>query len=158
MSGILTLKSKRTYESAVHGIANSGSLRALRKKVQLIHRPQLPLLGPKIKMLSGPRYDKKFASWALPFLGADASVVRMGQQLSEALRMHPEKSRPVNQLFPVQFSAYFGASSFMSMVGLIIFGSAMTFFSKYEWGRRLLLNYPGLFSFGKFFVFNSCDA
>ncbi|KAJ1564867.1 hypothetical protein HK405_013756, partial [Cladochytrium tenue] len=127
-----------TYESAVHGVANAGALRDLRRRAA---RPPLPTLGPKLPLYPGARFAREFLSWVVPFAGADASVVRMGQQISAAARFH----RP---LFPVQFSAYFGVSGIFYLAGLMFFGQSLSFLSRYGWGRRLLLAAPGFFSFG----------
>ncbi|KAI9324838.1 Saccharopine dehydrogenase-domain-containing protein [Zopfochytrium polystomum] len=127
-----------TYESAVHGVANAAMLRNIRKQVK---RPALPILGPKLKLLGGAQFSRAFASWIVPFIGADASVVRMGQQITEVLRQRAT-AKPVHSLFPVQFAAYLGVSGLMSVVGLAIFGTALTFLTKYRWGKALLLRYP----------------
>ncbi|KAJ3191052.1 hypothetical protein HK101_008136 [Irineochytrium annulatum] len=135
-----------TYESAVYGIANADELRKVRK---LTKREKVVTIGPKMKILNSPRFDKFAYKWVLPFIGADASVVRMGQQLSESLRLAGYK-RPVLSLQPVQFAAYLGVQSRLSLVGMIIFGGFLTFLSRFSLGRYLLLKYPGFFSFGQF--------
>ncbi|KAJ3212277.1 hypothetical protein HDU67_003938, partial [Dinochytrium kinnereticum] len=135
-----------TYESAVYGLANAAELRKIRKQ---IHRPQVPQLGPKLRILGGARFDKFIGKWVIPFIGADASVVRMGQQLSESLRL-AGYSRPPYSLHPVQFAAYMGLKSSISLLGITLFGAYLNFFSRFEFGRYLLLKFPGVFSFGFF--------
>ncbi|KAJ3317530.1 hypothetical protein HDU76_001146 [Blyttiomyces sp. JEL0837] len=144
-----------TYESAVMGIANANELRKLRK---LVSRPALNTIGKKLQVKNGARYDKFVHSWVVPFLGADASVVRMGQQLSEALRLNSHYARAVHSIHPVQFAAYMKSQSLFYVAGMILFGSFMTFFSKYSWGRYLLLKFPGFFSFGVFSKKGPTDA
>ncbi|KAJ3117416.1 hypothetical protein HDU96_006797 [Phlyctochytrium bullatum] len=135
-----------TYESAVHGVANANELRKIRKQIR---RPNFPTIGPKLKLLSGAKFDSFIHKWIIPFIGADASVVRMGQQLSEGLRSS-SYARPVHSLHPVQFGAYFGLKSAVSLVGITLFGAFLGVLSKYKFGRYLLLRFPGFFSFGFF--------
>ncbi|KAI8851739.1 CG2604-like protein [Chytridium lagenaria] len=136
-----------TYESAVHGVANAEELRKIRKQIK---RPTVPQFGAKLRILPGARFDKFIKKWVIPFIGADASVVRMGQQLSESLRTSTITARPVHSLHPVQFAAYMGLKSSLSLVGISVFGAFLTFFLVFRLGRYLLLKFPGFFSFGFF--------
>ncbi|KAJ3109161.1 hypothetical protein HDU97_008560 [Phlyctochytrium planicorne] len=135
-----------TFESAVHGVANADELRKIRKQIK---RPTVPSIGPKLKLHPGARFDKFFGKWVIPFIGADASVVRMGQQVSESLRL-AGYSRQAYSLHPVQFAAYFGMKNSISLAGILIFGGFLSLLSRYSWGRYLLLKFPGFFSFGFF--------
>lgn len=79
-----------TFESAVHGFGAQDELRALRRRFNGVHPdvpplPALPLVGPKPRRRDGLFWDERVRSYALPFVGADASVVRRTLRADVAL-------------------------------------------------------------------------
>lgn len=51
---------------------------------------------------------------------------------------------------PVRYSAFFCVRSRTNLLLVIIYGSIFRFLALRSWGRRLLLAFPGLFSWGIF--------
>uniref|UniRef100_A0A8C5P6K3 Saccharopine dehydrogenase n=1 Tax=Leptobrachium leishanense TaxID=445787 RepID=A0A8C5P6K3_9ANUR len=145
VESILTFKSgplgtcihNGTWQSAIHGIADQGNLKKLRK--QLAYKP-LPVVGRKLKRRSALSYSGEVEQYTIPFLGADASVVKRSQRyLHEYL-----------QETPVQYSAYAAVGGLFSAVKLIFAGLLFAIFTKFCCGRNLLIKFPRFFSFGYF--------
>ncbi|KAF1376320.1 hypothetical protein PFLUV_G00210280 [Perca fluviatilis] len=126
-----------TWQAAVHGFADSKSLRQLRKK--LGHKP-LPVVGAKIRKRSFVFFSKEIEQYAIPFMGSDPSVVKRTQRF-----LHEEE-----QQSPVQYSAYVGIGGLLSVVKLFCGGLIFWFMVKFSLGRKLLTMFPSLFSFGLF--------
>uniref|UniRef100_A0A1B8XX15 Saccharopine dehydrogenase-like oxidoreductase n=1 Tax=Xenopus tropicalis TaxID=8364 RepID=A0A1B8XX15_XENTR len=126
-----------TWQSAIHGIADQGNLRKLRK--QLAYKP-LPVVGKKIKRRGTVCYSNELKEYAIPFLGADASVVKRTQRyLYENL-----------QESPVQYAAYVSVGGLTSVIKLMFAGLLFLLFTKFSCGRKLLIKFPKFFSFGYF--------
>uniref|UniRef100_A0A8C7L9T1 Saccharopine dehydrogenase-like oxidoreductase n=1 Tax=Oncorhynchus kisutch TaxID=8019 RepID=A0A8C7L9T1_ONCKI len=122
-----------TWQSAIYGFADSGSLRKLRKKFG--HQP-LPVVGATVKK----RYCKEIDQYAIPFMGSDPSVVRRSQRfLYEG-----------HQELPVQYSAYVGVGGVWSLIKMFCGGLLFWFLGKFGLGRKLLITFPEFFSFGVF--------
>uniref|UniRef100_A0A8K9XCT0 Saccharopine dehydrogenase-like oxidoreductase n=1 Tax=Oncorhynchus mykiss TaxID=8022 RepID=A0A8K9XCT0_ONCMY len=126
-----------TWQSAIYGFADSGSLRKLRKKFG--HQP-LPVVGATVKK----RYDVQTVceidQYAIPFMGSDPSVVRRSQRfLYEG-----------HQELPVQYSAYVGVGGVWSLIKMFCGGLLFWFLGKFGLGRKLLITFPEFFSFGVF--------
>ncbi len=77
----------------------------------------------------------------LKFIGADASVVRASQRYLVASKS------PVT---PIQFAVYVTFQKLFRIVPLFFGGLLLYTLSKWQWGRKLLIKYPELFSFGWF--------
>ncbi|XP_040920320.1 saccharopine dehydrogenase-like oxidoreductase isoform X2 [Toxotes jaculatrix] len=120
-----------TWQSAVYGFADSGSLHQLRKKFG--HRP-LPVVGAKVKK------SKEIEQYAIPFMGSDPSVVKRTQRF-----LYEEEHQS-----PVQYSAYVGVGGLFSIVKLFCGGLLFWFMVKFGLGRKLLTTFPRFFSFGLF--------
>ncbi|NP_001086196.1 saccharopine dehydrogenase (putative) L homeolog [Xenopus laevis] len=126
-----------TWQSAIHGIADQGNLRKLRK--QFAYKP-LPVVGRKIKRRGAVFYSNELKEYAIPFLGADSAVVRRTQRyLHETL-----------QESPVQYAAYVAVGGITSVIKLMFAGILFLLFTKFSCGRNLLIKFPKLFSFGYF--------
>ncbi|CAG9122732.1 unnamed protein product [Plutella xylostella] len=122
-----------TWESLVYSLAHSGELSALRKQ---LFPTKLPAFKPRLE--ARPRVHKHESKWCLPFPGADNSIVYRTQRYFYETK----------QQRPVQFKAYISMNSLATTILLIlnaVFVSAMT---SWGWSRKLLLNYPRLFSMG----------
>ncbi|KAM4771943.1 saccharopine dehydrogenase-like oxidoreductase [Rhinophrynus dorsalis] len=126
-----------TWQSAVHGVADQDNLRKLRK--QLGYKP-LPVVGQKLRRRGAVFYSNEIKEYAIPFLGADTSVVKRTQRyLHENLKESP-----------VQYSAYAAVGGLTSVIKLMFAGFLFLLFTKFSCGRKLLIKYPKFFSFGYF--------
>ncbi|XP_063773857.1 saccharopine dehydrogenase-like oxidoreductase [Pseudophryne corroboree] len=126
-----------TWQSAIHGIADQGNLRKLRKQLAL--KP-LPVVGKKLKRRGAAFYSDEVKQYAIPFLGADAAVVRRTQRyLHDSL-----------QETPVQYAAYVSVGGVMSVIKMMFAGLLFLLFTKFSVMRKLLIKYPKFFSFGYF--------
>jgi short subunit dehydrogenase-like uncharacterized protein len=160
-----------TWESAVNGVGSTAELTAIRKqaKLELFYHHKSGATGKnatkvgKLKRHGGPFYDKRLQSWALPFIGADASVVRRTMAMEASMKQdrggRGEKAlytspmtitSPPPPSQPPQSAVYFTVSSFFYLILFIIAGTVFQVLASKEWGRRLLLKYPAFFSFGGF--------
>ncbi|XP_038616979.1 saccharopine dehydrogenase-like oxidoreductase [Tachyglossus aculeatus] len=126
-----------TWQSAVHGFGDQNRLKALRKQAK--NKP-LPTVGEKMKRRWPVSYTRELKQYSVPFMGADASVVRRTQRY---LYENHEES-------PVQYAAYVTIGGITSVVKLMFAGLFFLFFVKFRVGRHLLLRFPWLFSFGYF--------
>ncbi|KAM4603137.1 saccharopine dehydrogenase-like oxidoreductase [Polymixia lowei] len=126
-----------TWQSAIYGFADSGKLRSLRRKFN--HKP-IPTVGSKIKRRSALFFSNEIQQYALPFMGADPSVVKRTQ------RFLVEEY----QATPVQYGAYAGVGGVGNIVKLMFAGMMFWFLVKFSFGRNLLIKYPEFFSFGFF--------
>ena len=130
-----------TYESAVYGFASAGELSALRKKATAARggRVDLKIPGPRPKIDVQPQYDGRVDAWRLPFMGSDASVVR---RTATALAQAGLKA--------YNCAVYLTLPSRWDAAVFGFFGGVFSYLAKKEWGRKLLLAFPRLFSFGYF--------
>ncbi|XP_075718842.1 saccharopine dehydrogenase-like oxidoreductase [Rhinoderma darwinii] len=126
-----------TWQSAIHGISDQGNLKSLRKKLAL--KP-LPVVGKKLKRRGAVFYSNEVQQYAIPFMGSDASVVKRTQRyLYENL-----------QETPVQYAAYAAVGGIKAVIQLMFAGFLFLLFTKFSFGRELLIKYPKFFSFGYF--------
>lgn len=125
-----------TYASLVHSIANADDLRKFRKENR---PPRLPKVGPSHK-LKGIHWNKELKCYAVPFPGADVSIVRRSQQYLY------EKFEEC----PLQYSMYMTVKSLFSLFLTFLFVSVLKIFGKTNWGTNILLEHPKLFSAGGF--------
>jgi len=159
-----------TWESAVNGVGFAAELTAIRKqaKSELFYHHESIASGKnatavgKLKRHGGPFYDTRLQSWALPFIGADASVVRRTMAMEASMKQDRGRrghkappTRPTTITSPLpspppQSAIYFTVPSFFYLILFIIAGTVFQILARKEWGRRLLLKYPAFFSFGGF--------
>ncbi|XP_056219493.1 saccharopine dehydrogenase-like oxidoreductase isoform X2 [Seriola aureovittata] len=126
-----------TWQSAVYGFADSGSLRQLRKKFG--HKP-LPVVGAKVKKRGFVFFSKEIEQYAIPFMGSDPSVVKRTQRF-----LYEEEHQS-----PVQYSAYVGVGGLFSIAKFFCGGVLFWVMVKFSLGRKLLTMFPSFFSFGLF--------
>ncbi|KAF9993943.1 hypothetical protein BGZ65_010469 [Modicella reniformis] len=131
-----------TYETAVHGFGSAAMLRQLRRTA---NRPQIPKVGPVLQVNPKPHWVHKVAAYTVPFFFADPSVIRLSQQL-----VLQDKDLQSVRFPPVQFSAYICIPSFKILATTIFASTMFGLLAKYEWGRKLLLKHPRLFTMGVF--------
>lgn len=126
-----------TWQSAVYGLADGDKLRRLRK--QLNQKP-LPVVGSKLKRRSALFFSNEIQQYTIPFMGADPSVVKRTQRfLTEEC-----------QQTPVQYGAYAGVGGVSSVIKLLFAGFFFYLLVQFGFGRKLLIKFPGFFSFGFF--------
>ena len=71
-----------TYECAVHGMTDTESLKQLRKQIEgSLHPPKIEHVGPKLDRRNGFFFEERVTKHCLPFMGSDASVVRLTQRI-----------------------------------------------------------------------------
>ncbi|MCO5585030.1 hypothetical protein L7F22_038962 [Adiantum nelumboides] len=141
-----------TYACVVNGISPSGRqlLSRIRKKLY----GELPKATPKVatkgfsagipkrqKRLGILTYDEEQNALLLPHMAADPAVVRLGQSLT--LENDPKFE-------PVKFVGWFAVPSLYIALFMAFYGMLISFFSKSEFGRSLLLKYPKFFTGGVF--------
>lgn len=124
-----------TWESIVYGLAYASDLIGLRKK---LYKERLPLNGPKLKPRPLVHKSEQAKSWCLPFPGSDRSVVLRTQ------RHHYENDKKS----PIQMQTYVTFKSLFHVVMVLLLGAVFGMLTKFEFGRKLLLNYPKIFSLG----------
>ncbi|XP_017775845.1 PREDICTED: saccharopine dehydrogenase-like oxidoreductase [Nicrophorus vespilloides] len=124
-----------TWESAVYGLAHGDELKDLRSK---LYATKLPKFKPSLKSRGVIHKNDFNDKWSLPFMGSDRSVVRRSQRYF----YEHEKKRPV------QINTYFCVDSILTVVGMAILGLVFSVLCKFELGRKWLLDYPHIFSFG----------
>jgi len=128
-----------TFSSLVHSIASSNQLKKMRRRLNENQAP-LQYSGPKLPRKDQPFFNYELSHWCLPFIGADASVVKRTQRyLWETLKLNP-----------IQFNAFFYVPSFFYILAFIVFGIFLVIFASFKLGRTLLLKYPKLFTLGYF--------
>ncbi|XP_073783520.1 saccharopine dehydrogenase a, tandem duplicate 2 isoform X1 [Danio rerio] len=126
-----------TWQSAIYGLADKGKLKTLRKKFG--HKPLL-VVGPKIKRKGLLFYSSEVQQYAIPFMGTDPSVVKRTQRY-----LHEELNET-----PVQYGAYAGIGGISNVFKFLIGGFMFCLLALCSCGRKLLIKYPGFFSFGLF--------
>jgi short subunit dehydrogenase-like uncharacterized protein len=140
-----------TLESAVGGFASVAELGRVRRALAAARAADAPAApppryGPRLKLRGGPHWSRAARAWALPFPGADASVVRRTQRaLAEA-----GAAGPAAEVLPVQYGAYLAFRSWWWMALTTAAGAVVTAMAQYAVGRALILRFPGFFSLGAF--------
>jgi len=133
-----------TLESAVLGLSSVRDLRAVRAAHAAAHPAlaRLPRFGPALPRRDGPHWAPLARAWALPFMGSDASVVRRTQRSLVAAGVKEE--------LPLQYNAYVTFKSGFWLGVTTLLGGLLSALAKYEFGRRLVLAHPRLFTLGMF--------
>mmetsp|Transcript_93008 Transcript_93008/g.259119 ORF Transcript_93008/g.259119 Transcript_93008/m.259119 type:complete len:433 (-) Transcript_93008:79-1377(-) len=136
-----------TFKAAVHGVGAANELRQLRLEIdeKFGKIPQGSQALGKLPMRGQASVDKRSNKYVMPFIGADASVVRSTRRMQANILKQPDAER----LMP-QFGIYFSVACNSSILKLLMGGAMFQFLAGKPWGRRLLLNHPGFFTFGYF--------
>jgi hypothetical protein len=125
-----------TYESAIHGMSHADELKAVRKE---LFKTRLPKLNPLIKDVSGlHRANDLNSKWCLSIPSADQSVITRSQRFF----YETYKQRPI------QIRTFTTFASLSMALKTVTAGILLNKMIKYERGKKLLLNYPDLFSLG----------
>ncbi|CAI5770639.1 saccharopine dehydrogenase-like oxidoreductase [Podarcis lilfordi] len=126
-----------TWKSAIHGFADQGSLKKIRR--QIGHKP-LPVTGRKLKRRGALFYSNELKQYSIPFMGSDVSVVKRTQHY-----LHTDLKET-----PVQYAAYATVGGLGTVIKLMFAGLLFLMLVKFNFGRKLLLKYPEFFSGGHF--------
>ena len=133
-----------TWSSLVHSLSGRKTLLAVRKQLRSKYAAEG---GGSVKRLGSPtkpspvRYDERLRKWVLLFPGADSAIVR-NTQTQMAVRGY-------TAVLPY-FSAFFTMPSIFHVALMFMFGLLLQVLSLSSYTRRLMLDYPRLFSFGMF--------
>jgi len=141
-----------TWESAVEGFGDADALRQNRVELRQL-QPRVALFGPKMRIRTRPYREPRVGRrWALPFPGADASVVRNSQALLTGRGLaRPPTTKPTPlQVSVPQYAAYFTVGSCVWVLVCAVVGTVLGWLAKYKRGRAWLKRYPRFFSFGAF--------
>lgn len=127
-----------TYECAIHGMSDINELKKIRREIDKI-APSVSYNTSNVKKREGLFYVPHFHQYAYPFLGADASIVRLSQRcLQNEIMKWP------------RYSAYINVNHWKYIPLLFLFGTMISFLNSFSWGKKLLLKYPSFFTFGLF--------
>nr|XP_023023860.1 saccharopine dehydrogenase-like oxidoreductase [Leptinotarsa decemlineata] len=126
-----------TWNSAVHSLAHWDELKGLRKQ---LFPKKLPSYTPRLERKILPHKSNLLDGWILPFPGSDRSVMTRTQRY-----FYENESKR-----PIQVNTYFVVKSIFLIILFAIGGAIFSILSKFECGRKLLLDYPELFSLGAF--------
>lgn len=123
--------------------------------VPTLQIPGIPARKPRLL-----QWEENTKTWAMKLPVADASVVRRTQstlagahQLQAAPGIAPAAARlppTAHACAAAHYGCYLSSKSYINLVGLILMAMVWAFLAKLSWGRRWLLHYPELFSFGIF--------
>lgn len=131
-----------TYECAVHGFGDAASLKKVRRDIDAKYKVKTRHVGPKLNKERGTFfYEDRMESYAIPFMGADASVVRSSQRslsLNKSLDVWP------------QYAAYATVGSAYNVATTAVYGGVFSALAGFELGRSLLLKCPEFFTNGIF--------
>ena len=134
-----------TWECAVEGFADVANLTKVRRQLYSEQfaepskiKPKFPIARKGIHKVEEPQFQ--MVGRAMPFPGADRSVVKRSQMANYLL--FGEKSM-------IQMEAYM-VQSLWKTLSWCMMGLWINMFAKYSWGRSLLKNNAGFFTFGLF--------
>lgn len=136
-----------TFKAAVHGVGAAGELKQLRRELdeKFGAVPKGCQALGNLEMRRQASVDPRLDRYVMPFIGADASVVRSTRRMQAQVL----KQEGAEQLMP-QFSIYFTLACTSSILKVILAGGTFQFLANRAWGRNLLLNHPGFFTLGSF--------
>ncbi|XP_002732534.1 saccharopine dehydrogenase-like oxidoreductase [Saccoglossus kowalevskii] len=124
-----------TWLSAIHGLGDQQNLRKIRKQ---INPEPMPKMKPTLQRRGAVFHSSDMNKWCIPFLGADAAVVRRTQRYQ-----HEKRNKR-----PIQYGAYLALPNIFALIGLMLFGLIFIIMTKFRLGMYLLAKYPRLFSAG----------
>jgi len=126
-----------TFQSMIHGIANRGDLKALRK--QLLSKP-MPRGSHKLKPRGVLFYHEGANGWCVPFPGADKPVAQRTNYFNFEAR----------DMKPIQVQTYFKLPNIFYALGLLAWAIMFGIMANFKFTRDLLEKYPSIFTFGMF--------
>ncbi|KAK1410193.1 hypothetical protein QVD17_36728 [Tagetes erecta] len=148
-----------TFESAVYGVANAHDLTKLRRSSRKRARPSIPGCAPR----KGPiiEYQKRFGVWAMKRPSADSTVVRRTLSMHkdnpgglQGINEDPKQARKRiafwSQIKPAHFGVKIASKNIVDSLSGIALGLSIRVLGRFAIGRWLLLNFPYVFSLGRF--------
>lgn len=150
-----------TWQSAVEGFGDVSTLRRVRAKQRRVREAD-PNYTKVPRRKSHPKHKLPYrekrvgGAWALPFPGSDASVCRRSLD-SMFQQQVQEPDSAANPVSPPTVSFHFTIQSTLWVVVVVIAGLVLQVLAGFAWGRRLLLRYPRLFTFGAFSHDGPCE-
>lgn len=135
----------------MHGIGDVESLRRIRNDVQVKYNPpKIAHSGPRLPKKPVLSWDDEAGQYVIPFMGADASVIRSSFRALSMQSVQGEESPAASRVWP-QIACYAEVGdSWGGMLAAGLFGSVFSTLAGSSYGRSLLLAYPGFFSNGIF--------
>lgn len=141
-----------TFYAAVHGFGAVGETRSQRRALEAQLEEQNPgssrpppALGPKLRVPTGPSWNKQLRKYTFRFPGADTAVVRTSQRVL-ARRPRP----PGEPYLTPQFGASFCVQSPIWAAVVAAAGAVFNTLASSRLGRAVLLRHPRLFTLGAF--------
>lgn len=138
-----------TFECAVHGISDAETLKAIRRDINAKYNP--PAIesppGPKLNRISSYFWSEKRNSYAIPFMGADASVVK---STSRSISIKDKKDCETSKKQFPQYAAYVCVNGWINLSLMAVAGITISTLASWSWGRNLLLSYPYVSTLGVF--------
>lgn len=126
-----------TWETLVYNVSSVNKLKEIRRE---LFPQRLPSFKPKLNFPILPHTSDIVDGWVLPFPGADRSVMKRTQRYF----YESENKRPI------QVNTLFVLKSFIQIIFMTIWAVIFLLFTRFSFGRKLLLDYPDIFSFGFF--------
>ncbi|CAH1183799.1 unnamed protein product [Phaedon cochleariae] len=126
-----------TWASSITASSNWGELNNLRKK---LFRTKMPVLQPKLRKRILPFRNDLVDGWMVPMPGPDHSVVERTQRY-----FYETKGKR-----PIQLECYYAEKGLWNVLVLAVLFLLFCILCRFEFGRRMLLNYPEIFSYGNF--------
>lgn len=150
--GIVGAGHYTTYECAVHGMGDVHSLRSIRHAVETKYAPPKILhKADKMERESRVAWDERVRNYIIPFMGADASVVRSTARAIAMQEARGTTDKEKEGMVWPQYAAYACiGDSFTSVAGATIFGGMFAALSSFDYGRGILLAHPEVFTAGVF--------
>lgn len=147
--GLLNAGHYTTYECAVHGLGDVGNLKYIRNSINEKYKlPYITYNGTKLEKLTMAQYDDRVKQFIIPFMGADASVVRSTARSRSLVDIEHIKN---NSFLWPQYNPYVCiGDSIYNVANVSIFGGMFSLLSSFEYGRSILLAHPDIFSAGMF--------
>ena len=169
-----------TWESAINGFGSAKDLSIVRKSYAQKYSilSLLPVYGTKPPRHNGMFWSKLMGKWSMPFMGSDASVVRRTQRTlfldqtnhipssrsyqkttstnlsssssDSTVAYEPKYIDNIPPLVPIQYACYFTLKNTYFMLITLLCGSCIGILAKWRWGRKFLLQFPKLFTYGLF--------
>ena len=140
-----------TYECAVHGMGDVSSLHQIRKDIQAKYNPpKIGYHGNKLERVTSAQYDNRVEQYIIPFMGADAAVVKCTSRSLALAHKVASPSSGTEFVWP-QYAAYACIGQHWTNVATMsIYGGLFSALSSFEYGRSTLLAYPEVFTGGLF--------
>jgi short subunit dehydrogenase-like uncharacterized protein len=126
-----------TFHSMIYGVAHAKELKPIRRALFPQRLPKSPYPPPKRGSVF---YQDALEGWCIPFMGSDKSVVNRTQMYDYLER----KERPMT------LNTFMRVGSLPKTIALVVWGIFFFIMAQFQFGRKMLEQYPEVFTFGKF--------